>query len=210
MPDHIDGGIRKILKVPFIYTFYQNLVYPRSSHLRYIRDFVQPFPGAEVMDIGCGPGTVLEYLLAVTPQVNYSGFDFNPQYIDHAQKKYGDKGYFACKRVSHLDTDEANKYDIVMANAILHHLNDEEARHLYATAHNALKPGGYLVTFDPVWIPNQNSFAKWLIKKDRGQNTRTEAAQLALARTYFDKNETFIDHKFLNVPYTIIVGKHYK
>ena len=210
MPDHIDKGIRKILELPFIYTFYQNLVYPKKSHLRYIRDFVQPFPNANIMDIGCGPGTVVDYLLEVTPEVNYIGYDFNEQYIEQAKQKYGFKAKFECKRVSNVDSDQANKYDIVMANAILHHLNDEEADHLYATAYHSLKPGGFLVTFDPVFIPNQNAFAKWIIKKDRGQNTRTEQEQLAIAQKHFKKNETYIDHHFLRMPYTIIIGKHFK
>jgi trans-aconitate methyltransferase len=210
MADHIDKGIRKILEISSVYTFYQNLVYPRSAHLRYIKDFVQPFPGAKIMDIGCGPGTVVDYLTEVTPEVDYIGYDFNEQYIREAQQKYGDKGTFVCKRVSHVDADEADKYDIVMANAILHHLNDEEAEHLYATALHALKPGGHLVTFDPVFIPKQNAFAKWIIKKDRGQNTRTEQEHLRLAGKYFSDNQTFIDHKFLRMPYTIIIGKHYK
>lgn len=210
MADHIDKGIRKILEIPFIYTFYQNLVYPKSSHLRYIRDYVQPFPKAKIMDIGCGPGTVVDYLLEVVPEVNYIGFDFNEQYIQQAKQKYGDKAKFVCKRVSHVDAEEADKYDIVMANAILHHLNDEEAEHLYATAYHALKPGGHLVTFDPVYISKQNPIAKWMIQKDRGQNTRTEEQQLAIAKKFFPENESYIDHKFLRIPYTIIVGKHFK
>lgn len=210
MADHIDKGIRKILEVSAIYTFYQNLVYPKSEHLRYIRDFVQPFPNAKIMDIGCGPGTIVDYLLEVVPEIDYIGYDFNEQYIKQASQKYGDKAKFVCKRVAYVDVDQANKYDIVMANAILHHLNDEEAEHLYATAFHVLKPGGCLITFDPVFIPNQNAFAKWIIKKDRGQNTRTEQEHLNLSKKYFGRNETYVDHKFLRIPYTIIIGKHFK
>ncbi len=92
MADHVDKGLRKILEIPAVYTFYQNLVYPRSSHLRYIKDFVQPFTNAKIMDIGCGPGTVLEYLLAVTPKIDYSGYDFNQHYINQAQKNTETKG----------------------------------------------------------------------------------------------------------------------
>lgn len=210
MADHIDKGIRKILEFSWVYTFYQNLLYPRSEHLRYMRDFVRPFSGAKIMDIGCGPGTVLDYLLAASPEVDYTGFDFNERYIEQAQKKYAGKGRFVCNRVSDVESEEENAYDIVMANAVLHHLNNDEANHLYETAFRALKGGGVLVTFDPVFIPNQNKFAKWLIKKDRGQHVRTKEGQLTLARKHFRNNEMTIDHKFLRVPYTILVGQHYK
>lgn len=229
MADHVETGLRKILEIPAVYTFYQQLLYPKSSHFRYIKDFVRPFPGAKIMDIGCGPGTVLDYLLPIVSDLNYNGYDFNPMYIKKANEKYtsivnksNDKNLtsgnnaenatiqFFCERVSKVDSKESDKYDIVMANAILHHLNDEEAAHLYDTAYHVLKPGGHLVTFDGVFIPNQNPFAKWLIKKDRGQNVRTEEEQLSIAEKYFQKNQMIIDHDFFRIPYTIIIGRHIK
>jgi SAM-dependent methyltransferase len=42
-----------------------------------------------VLDIGCGPGYMVEYLRGAT----YFGFDINSRYIAYA-KKYGGRGSF--------------------------------------------------------------------------------------------------------------------
>ena len=97
-----------------------------------------------------------------------------------------------------------------MAKGILHHINDEESKKLFEVASYSLKPGGYLVTLDGVYIKNQSKIAKYIISKDRGKNVRTPEEYTKLANSYFSKVETFILNDAYRIPYTIFIMKCYK
>lgn len=210
MADHVDSGIRKILDASEVYVMYQSLIYPQKQRLRYFSQYIQPFEGAKILDIGCGPGITVHFLNKLIRQYDYIGFDFNQKYIDDANKRYGQYGKFICSRVEDYELDISNQFDIVIANAVLHHLNNKEATALYKTAYNALKPGGRLVTFDCVWVKNQHPVSKALISYDRGQHVRTEEALSQLSKQVFDKTQFYIDPNFMRVPYDIIVGVYEK
>ena len=61
----------------------------------YTTEYVKAKPGEKVLDIGCGPGDILEYL----PDVKYTGFDLSPEYIEAAKKRFGNRGRFFCNDV---------------------------------------------------------------------------------------------------------------
>ena len=93
----IESGARHLLASPTAYDLFQTLVGARRARLRWIRDYLKPFPGSRILDIGCGTAEVL----ALLPEgVDYTGFDSSPAYIDAARRRYGDRGSFTCERVS--------------------------------------------------------------------------------------------------------------
>ena len=140
-------------------------------------------------------------MLDCLPQdVEYVGCDVSPRYINHAVRTYGHRGEFICKGVRELP--EFGKFDIVLATAVLHHLNDQEADLLFKTSARQLKPGGYLVTLDNAYVNGQSRIARWLISLDRGIHTRTPGGYQDLARPYFSMVEGAIRHDLLRVPYT--------
>ena len=70
---------------------------------------------------------------------------------------------------------ERDYFDIVLALGVLHHLDDNEALTLFQIAHDAMKPGGRLVTIDGVWTDDQSHIVKYLLSRDRGRFVRSEA-----------------------------------
>jgi trans-aconitate methyltransferase len=144
----------------------------------------------------------LDYL---PDDVQYTGFDMNPNYIEHAKKKYGERGSFFCSKVAEVNPSDEGKYDIVLATAILHHLNDEEALNLFKIAFYGLKETGYLITLDNAFIPNQAKIAKFLIEKDRGQHVRTPEGYTTLAKSVFPVVKYDIRNDLFRVPYTHII-----
>jgi SAM-dependent methyltransferase len=155
-----------------------------------------------VIDIGCGPARVLQSL----PGVEYLGLDINPHYIAFARRTYGDKGTFVVGDTRSLRGDSRFKdADIVIAIAVLHHLDDEEAADCIRFAYDALKRGGRLVSYDPCWIPNQGVVSRYIMSHDRGRNIRTERQCLQLAAKIFRNVHTWIDTKPLRIPYVTIV-----
>jgi SAM-dependent methyltransferase len=200
---HHDTGLHRFLDRAGVYDALQGLLLRKKSRARYVREHVRPFPGCRILDIGCGPGTFLAHL----PESigSYAGYDMNPGYIEAARSRWGNRGAFHCRRIEPGMLSAGDAFDIVLANGILHHLDDAEARQLFDVAWRALCPGGCLVTYDNVYVENQHWFARWLIARDRGRAVRTREGYEALARGRFSQVEGVILHDTLRVPYTILV-----
>lgn len=198
----ITTGIRSILDNSFIYIFSQiffvgGIFEDRKWNTAFVSDFVRPQSGAKILDIGCGPAEILSYL----PGVSYWGFDISPAYIGWAQKRNGTAGHFFCKELTSEDLESLPKFDITLAIGVLHHLDDANAASLLELAHNALKPGGRLITVDACFTPKQNPIARHLISWDRGQNVRTSEGYTALLSKVFPEPHVEIRHRSW-IPYT--------
>jgi SAM-dependent methyltransferase len=200
----VTDGLQSILTLAGAYNLFQRLVGGHKARTRFLQEYVGPFPGARVLDIGCGTGTIVEYLPATT---QYVGFDANPHYIAYARKKYPTRGSFLSQRVTDPLAGTHTEFDRVLAKSILHHLNDDEARRLFALAFERLKPGGVLVTFDGVFVEHQSSIARYIISKDRGRHVRSSEGYAALARTSFNRVQSYIRDDLLAIPYTHLIMK---
>lgn len=197
---HIDSGVRSILARPIVYNTFQTVIGANRARARYFKEFVKAFSGARILDIGCGTGVMLEHLPA---DVEYTGLDMNADYIDYARRKFPNRGKFLCERFDSQSQDQWTDYfDIINALGLLHHLSDEESEQLFSCAARCLKPGGYMVTSDPVFVDEQTKLARWIISKDRGQNVRTPEAYLSLARKFFEDVEHHIRSNEALLPYT--------
>ena len=170
----------------------------------WIRDFLKPFAGARILDIGCGTAEILRHLPL---DVDYSGFDMSRAYIDAARRAHGARGRFVCSTVTASQsggelTEEAETggYDIAMAFGVLHHLDDGQARQVFRDARRALKPGGRLVTLDPAYIPNQTFLSRFVVSHDRGRNVRYREAYADLARESFSDIEATVLPRILRIP----------
>lgn len=193
----ITTGMRGLLSSPHVYSLFQTLMGARGGWSRFVERYMRPKAGDSVLDLGCGPADVLDYL----PPVGYWGYDISPAYIEQAQRKYGERGHFHCKLLKRSDLDQLPRFDIVVASGLLHHLDDEVAGELLVLAHAALKLGGRLVTIDPCLVPGQSPIARFLIERDRGQNVRTQDAYSALAGRVFQRLQVEVRHKTW-IPYT--------
>ena len=197
-----DSGLLRWLKVPCLYNVFQTVVGGKALRRRIIQSHSRAKPGDKVIDIGCGTARVLQSL----PAVKYFGLDISPDYIAFARRTYGDKGTFVVGDMRSLRGDSRFKdADIVIAIAVLHHLDDEEAADCIRFAYDALKRGGRLVCYDACWIPNQGVVSKWIMSRDRGRNIRTEQQCRQIAGKVFSNVHTWIDTKPLRIPYVTIV-----
>jgi SAM-dependent methyltransferase len=193
------SGIRAILSHPSVYrTFQQVLGSPRVSR-ELVQTHVQLRPGLRVLDIGCGPGRLVDYL----PGVDYTGLDLSETYIRAARRRYGDQGArFFVSRVDDLDPAELGDFDVVVAKGLLHHIDDGEALHFFDVAARVLADGGRTVTLDNAYTPDMSRAARFVVSRDRGQSVRTPAAYAALAREAFANVDIAVHHDLLHVPYT--------
>jgi SAM-dependent methyltransferase len=192
--------MKALLERPGVYSLFRRLVGRDTARSVYAREHLRLAPGQRVLDLGCGPGDILQFL----PAVDYVGYDINPAYIERARKRFGERGRFFCAAVGEsLPLDGA--FDVVIAHGVLHHLDDEAARALFRVARRALKPAGRLVTFDGCYAEGQSALARLFLSLDRGRHVRGREAYEKLARSAFDDVRSFVRHDLIRIPYTHLI-----
>ena len=193
-------AIRSVLSAPRVYRLFWRAIGGPAYIRRYVEEYVRPQPGCRILDIGCGPGTVVPYF----PDAEYVGFDSSPQYIEAARRQFP-RFTFVCARVSEYQPPQRSYFDVALALGIVHHLDDAEARQLFQMAHDALRPGGKLVTLDGVFAPHQSAAARYLVSRDRGKFVRSEEGYVQIASRVFPSVKATVRHDLLRIPYTHII-----
>ena len=188
------------LEKPWVYTLTQRLWYRHGRQQDYVGAWIQPRPGSRILDIGCGPATLLELMT----DVQYVGYDPNPHCIAAAKARFGSRGQFHCGYLTHIPEDDVGEFDIVLANGVLHHVTDAQAQEILSLASKALKPGGRMITRDGCYEQGQNWLARLLLRYDRGAFVRTQQDYTALFRSHFDVVRTEILRDALRLPYSLI------
>jgi len=121
----------------------------RLSHER-----MRIFPGARVLDVGCGPGTDTLPLAALVGDAGrVAGVDFDGAMVAEADRRAREAG--VAGRVEHCQGDAAalpfadGEFDAVRSERLLQHLRDPEAavREMVRVA----RPGGWVVVMDTDW-----------------------------------------------------------
>jgi ubiquinone/menaquinone biosynthesis C-methylase UbiE len=124
-------------------------------------------PGQELLDVGCGPGTITVDLAARVAPGRVVGLDVSPAPLDEARAPAGRRGVpveFAVGDVYALDAAN-DSFDVVHAHQVLQHLTDPVAA-LREMA-RVCRPGGVLAVRDVdyatfTWFPDDEGLDRWL------------------------------------------------
>lgn len=175
----VTTGIRAVLSHPLVYNALQSLMGAEEGRTRIVCEYVRPFPGMRLLDLGCGTAEILSALPA---DITYVGYDMNPDYIAAARRRFPGRGTFHCRLLEQAEVAALEPFDVVLGIGVLHHLDDATARQFMAVAKGALKRGGRIYTVDPCYAPGQSRVARFLISHDRGQHVRNAESYRALSR----------------------------
>jgi SAM-dependent methyltransferase len=165
------------------------------------RQHVRAAPGDQLLDIGCGDGDIRSRFVGV----DYVGVDLNPDYIRAAKAMEDAHTRFLLGDVGRLDELTAlagRSFDICYAFGVLHHLSDDEARAMLASARAFLVPGGRFVSVDAVFDPEQSTVARVLAALDRGRHVRDVDGYRRLAESVFPEVDVTLRSDLLRLPYT--------
>jgi SAM-dependent methyltransferase len=189
--------VRALLGIPAVYRAFSRAV---GGDCRDVlaREYIRAAEGDRVLDIGCGPGDLLDNL----PRVDYLGIDLDPNYIRAARERFGPRGEFRNEAVEDVAVRRPGTFDVVLAVGVLHHLDDPAAARLLSVARQALKPSGRLVAFDGCWFPGQSPAARLMLRLDRGRFVRSPEGYARLAREAFADVRGEVRHDLLRIPYT--------
>lgn len=107
-----------------------------------------------LLDIGCGAGNYSLKLLQLLPHLDVTLLDLSRPMLDRALQRVqpATSGTVQTVQSDIRDYDAGeNRFDIVLAAAVLHHLREEnEWQAVFSKLHRALKSGGSLWIFDHV------------------------------------------------------------
>jgi ubiquinone/menaquinone biosynthesis C-methylase UbiE len=125
-------------------------------------------PGASILDVGCGPGTItVDFATRVAPGI-VLGIDAAPAVIDAAAAEAAQQGVenvtFRTADVYALDVDD-DTFDVVHAHQVLQHLADPVAA--FREMRRVCKPGGVVAARDSdytamTWYPADPVLDTWL------------------------------------------------
>ena len=164
-------------------------------------DRLQPRDGERILDVGCGPGYILDYM----PSVIYHGFDTNPDYIEYARRRFAGHGHFYCEEftVRHLDT--LFPVDAALLMGVLHHLPNDVGHAVVDLMRQVLAPAGRLITLDPCLEEGGSAIARYMATNDRGAYVRDRRGYLSLVSDRFARTEVELCRNVCRVPTTEII-----
>ena len=113
-------------------------------------------PFADVLDVGCGTGAVIELLREKYPDAHYTGLDLTPAMVESASSKGLENCEFVVGDAEDLPLAEAS-FDAVLSSNSFHHYPNPDA--FFAGALRVLRPGGRLILRDYT----SNDFVVWLM-----------------------------------------------
>jgi ubiquinone/menaquinone biosynthesis C-methylase UbiE len=107
-------------------------------------------PGQNVLDMGCGTGTLTLLIKQTQPNAAVYGLDVDPQVLDIARRKAEQAGETIVLhqgRATCLPYPDGS-FDRVFSSLMLHHLTRDDKRRALGEAFRVLKPGGELHVAD--------------------------------------------------------------
>ena len=115
--------------------------------------------GGTVLDIGCGPGIVTEWLLQQDCEVH--GVDVAPQMIEICEGRFGSdpKAHFKVAPVESLPYED-NFFDSVIAMGLMEYLEDDSDA--LREIGRVLKPGGSLIVTYPAALSPWRNWTKFV------------------------------------------------
>jgi len=123
-------------------------------------------PGQDLLDVGCGPGTITVDLARLVAPGRVIGVDASADVVAEARRTGADVDSvrFATGDVDALAFDDAS-FDVVHAHQVLQHLTDPVAA--LGEMRRVLRPGGVLAVRDSdygafAWAPDDPLLDRWL------------------------------------------------
>jgi SAM-dependent methyltransferase len=133
-----------------------------------------------VLDVGCGPGTNAPHF----SHTDYLGIDSNERYIRDARNRYS--GHFQVGDVTRLEVSADERFDFILVNSLLHHIDISATRRLLSHLPALLIEGGHVHIIELV-LPQSFSLPFVIARADRGDYPRPIDEWRQIFKEHFDE-----------------------
>lgn len=196
----------RLLERGYLYNLLQSTVGATNARRYFVEHFASLPEAAGVLDIGCGPGTLIPFLPRHVAR--YVGFDPNPQYIEVAKRRFGSDSHSFfeadCSTAGDWLAERGGRFNVILAAGVLHHLDDREVTELLDLAITYCEPDGFFASFDNAILPHENPIAAALIRVDRGEHVRPPFEYEMLLRAKFSNIKSELHRNLMRVPYPLV------
>jgi ubiquinone/menaquinone biosynthesis C-methylase UbiE len=188
-----DGSAESATKTPeflpgagfhFLTPLYEFLAWPMLAGVW--RDVVSDVsnmasPGAALVDLGCGPATVLRRLAAQRPDLSLTGVDIDEAMLSIARRRLP-QVRFLQGSIDKLPIDDASA-DVVISSMVFHHLKRDVKQAAFREAKRILKPGGLFLLCDFSVPVNKRGtwLTRWFGKMEGGVGRQAAGELLEIA-----------------------------
>lgn len=117
-------------------------------------------PAASVVDLGCGPATVLRQVAKRRPDLSLTGVDIDERMLSIARRRLP-RAKLLRGSIDAVPIEDKSA-DVVISSMVFHHLNRQIKQGAFREAKRILKPGGLFLLCDfsvPV-----NKRGAWLVR----------------------------------------------
>jgi SAM-dependent methyltransferase len=129
------------------------------------------FPTAgNILEVGCGTGSVLLALRRAMPKLRLVGSELHPRGLQIAQKRLNDA---VLVQLDARRIPARSEFDVIGAFDVIEHINEDDA--VLAQMHSAIKPGGGLIITVPQhpWLWSETDDAAHHVRRyGRGEMER--------------------------------------
>lgn len=105
-------------------------------------------PGMNILDLGCGTGTLTLMLKRAHPEAQVTGLDGDPQVLAIARDKSRGVDIQWDEGLSSSLPYPDSVFDRVVTSLVIHHLVTDDKRRAFKEVYRVLKPGGELHVLD--------------------------------------------------------------
>ncbi|WP_026550466.1 methyltransferase domain-containing protein [Arthrobacter sp. Br18] len=123
-------------------------------------------PGMDVLDVGCGPGSITAGFAALVAPGTVTGIDRSADVVAKASAAHAhlQNAVFATGNIYDLDFPD-EKFDVVHAHQVLQHLTDPVAA--LREMRRVVRPGGVVAVRDAdfhamAWFPSSPALTEWM------------------------------------------------
>ena len=180
------------------YHAFKEVIGADTSMKKIVQEHVAPVSGERLLDVGCGDGDIRPLL----GDVDYVGVDANEDYLRVARARTDPHTRFIAADVTELAGLGVKDFDVAIAVGLLHHLSTDQVQTLLGALAEVVRPGGRLITVDPVFDPEQRTTARVLASLDRGRYVRDAEGYRVLVDRNFEVTQVRVRHDLLWIPYS--------
>ena len=106
-----------------------------------------------VLELGCGTGNFLQYLLEKFPKARCTAFDYSVEMLEYATQKlarYSDRIEFHQRDLHDGLPSKLGSFDLVSSFSTIHHLFDDKKARLFMEIYDVLRADGWFFLIDPM------------------------------------------------------------